>query len=109
VGPRGVKRPGRNWELGKGFPFAHDESRARFLAPCGGFYAELTSFDRFEEVAEDSVYSRVPDSWQVLVTGFRKFDDLLRMILDLSQSEWARVCEYPEGERSAGAVPISPA
>src|SRR5436190_958761 len=33
-----------------------------------GFYAALKAFERFEEVAEARVYTRVPDSWQVLIT-----------------------------------------
>ena len=39
--------------------------------PDDGFYAGLGSFDRFEEVACDSVYTAVPPSWWVLVTDVR--------------------------------------
>ncbi len=39
--------------------------------PQDGFYAELGEFDRFEEVANESVYTTVPSSWWVLVTVVR--------------------------------------
>lgn len=36
-----------------------------------GFYAGLGAFDRFEEVANEAVYTAVPSSWWVLVTDVK--------------------------------------
>lgn len=36
-----------------------------------GFYAGLGEFDRFEEVANEAVYTAVPSSWWVLVTDVK--------------------------------------
>jgi hypothetical protein len=39
--------------------------------PDDAFYESLPAFDQFEDVAEASVYTRVPDSWFVLLTDVR--------------------------------------